>query len=285
MIEEFHEYVYPRHPQTSTPQDFIDNILVRYAHALNYIVKTNYQHGTSAKSKEINGMFKWLNQLDHGRWMPPALYYFFQNWSRPDLVLRFLIDLERLVVSFMICKTPPYRRIDRYCELLKAIDDRKDLYVPNSPLQLTSRECHEVFRMLNGDMYLMHHVCRYVLLRLDAKLSEGTATYEYQTISIEHVLPQRPAPDSKWVKSFPSKEVREKYVHRLGNLVLLSRGKNIRAENIDFDFKKRQYFTTDGGISPFVLTSQVLQHREWTPAIIEQRQNELIGALKQLWRL
>jgi len=285
MIEEFHEYVYPRHPQTSTPQDFIDNILVRYAHALNYIVKTNYQHGASVKAKEINGMFKWLNQLDHGRWIPPALYYFFQNWSRPDLVLRFLIDLERLVVSFMICKTPPYRRIDRYCELLKAIDDRKDLYVPNSPLQLTSRECHEVLRMLNGDMYLIHHVCRYVLLRLDAKLSEGTATYDYQTISIEHVLPQRPAPDSKWAKSFPSKEVREKYVHRLGNLVLLSRGKNIRAENIDFDLKKRQYFTTDGGISPFVLTSQVLQHREWTPAIIEKRQNELIGALKQLWRL
>jgi uncharacterized protein with ParB-like and HNH nuclease domain len=87
------------------------------------------------------------------------------------------------------------------------------------------------------------------------------------------------------LRSLIKKEVREKYVHRLGNLVLLSRGKNIRAENIDFDLKKRQYFTTDGGISPFVLTSQVLQHREWTPAIIEQRQNELIGALKQLWRL
>ncbi len=222
MIEEFHEYVYPRRSQTSTPQEFVDNILVRYAHALNYIVKSNFQHGSLAKAKEINGMFKWLNQLDHGRWVPPALYYFFQNWSQPDLVLRFLIDLERLVVSFMICKTPPYKRIDRYCELLKAIDDRKDLYVPNSPLQLTSRECNDVLRMLNGDMYLMHHVCRYVLLRLDAKLSEGTASYNYETISIEHVLPQRPSPNSEWIKSFPSKEVREKYVHRLGNLVLLS---------------------------------------------------------------
>lgn len=285
MIEEFHEYVYPGHPQTSTPQEFIDNTLIRYAHALNYMVKANYQHGTSAKAKEINSMFRWLNQLDHGRWIPPALYFFFQNWSQPALVLRFLTDLERLVISFVICKTPPYKRIDRYCELLKAIHDGKDLYVPNSPLQLTSREGQEVFRMLNGDMYLMHHICRYVLLRLDAKLSEGTASYDYQTISIEHVLPQRPSPNSEWVKSFPSKEVRDKHVHRLGNLVLLSRGKNIRAENIDFDLKKRQYFTADGGISPFVLTTQVLQHREWTPAIIEKRQNELVSTLKSLWRL
>ena len=168
---------------------------------------------------------------------------------------------------------------------MKAVHNGEELYSPNSPLQLTSGECYDVLRILNGDIYHIHYVCRYILLRLDAKLSEGIASYNYQTVSVEHVLPQRPALDSKWVKSFPSKEVREKYVHRLGNLVLLSQGKNLKAENFDFDLKKRNYFTTNGGISPFVLTSQVRQHREWTPAIIEQRQNRLIGTLKQLWRL
>jgi hypothetical protein len=134
-------------------------------------------------------------------------------------------------------------------------------------------------------MYLLHYVCRYVLLRLDAKLSEGTALYEYQTISIEHVLPQRPSASSDWLKSFPTKQAREKYVHRLGNLVLLSRGKNIEAENYDFDVKKEKYFSTSRGISPFVISTQVLRCREWTPTVIEQRQSELIGTLKQLWRL
>ena len=79
--------------------------------------------------------------------------------------------------------------------------------------------------------------------------------------------------------------MRQKYVNRLGNLVLLSRGKNMKAENFDFDLKKRKYFSTDGGISPFVLTTQVLRYREWTPVVIEQRQNQLMAALKQLWRL
>jgi hypothetical protein len=90
---------------------------------------------------------------------------------------------------------------------------------------------------------------------------------------------------SDWLKSFPTKQAREKYVHRLGNLVLLSRGKNIEAENYDFDVKKEKYFSTSRGISPFVITTQVLRCREWTPTVIEQRQSELIGTLKQLWRL
>src|SRR6266700_200978 len=293
MIEEFQEYVYPRRPKSSTPQEFIDNTLHRTAHALNYILKANYSNKNLTRDAEekINGMFRLLNQLDydrqseHTRWIPPALYYFFLNRHQPELLLRFLTDLERLAVSFMLRRVPPYQRFDRYYDLLRAIHEGIDLYAPNSPLQLTSRECQEVLRMLNGDMYHMHYVCRYILLRLDGKLSEGVASYDYKTISIEHVLPQRPSPESKWVKTFPSKEMREKYVHRLGNLVLLSQGRNMKAENFDFDEKKYKYFMTNGGISPFVLTTQVLRHQEWTPTVIDQRQNQLVVTLKQLWRL
>ncbi|MHB8596180.1 MAG: DUF262 domain-containing protein [Ktedonobacteraceae bacterium] len=283
MIEEFHEYVYPGNLHSISPQEFIDNILIRYGQALNFIVKANYSQGPHAK--EISRMFKWLNQLDHGRWIPPALYFFFEQWSHPDLVLRFLTDLERLVASFVICRVPPYRRIDRYCDLLKAIHDEKDLFEADSPLQLTAKERYETLKGLNGDMYFMHHICRYVLLRLDTKLSESTATYDHEKVSIEHVLPQRPALDSEWVQLFPGREIRDKYVNRLGNLVLLSRGKNMRAENFDFDVKKQKYFMTNDGISSFVLTTQVLRYHEWTPAIIEKRQGELIGALKSMWKL
>lgn len=133
--------------------------------------------------------------------------------------------------------------------------------------------------------YFMHHICRYVLLRLDTKLSEGTATYDYEKVSIEHVLPQRPGTDSEWVRLFPTREVRDKYVNRLGNLVLLSRGKNMKAENFDFEVKKQKYFMTDDGISSFVITTQVLKKSEWTPVIIERRQEDLMSALKSLWKL
>lgn len=287
IIEEFHEHVYPRHPQVSTPQDFIDRVLERCAYGLNYIVKANYQRGSTStrEIEEINRMYKRLNRLDYGRWIPPALYYFFLHRGKDALLLHFLNDLERLVVSFIICRVPPYKRIDRYCALLEAIYQEQDLFAPNSPLQLTNAESREFLRMLDGNLYLSHHICKYIMLRLDERLSERVATYDYQRVSVEHVLPQRPAPDSEWARLFPSREQRDRCIHRLGNLALLSVGKNMNAENFDFETKKHTYFSTNGGISSFAITTQVLHHREWTPTVIEQRQEQLLGVLKQLWRL
>jgi hypothetical protein len=69
------------------------------------------------------------------------------------------------------------------------------------------------------------------------------------------------------------------------NLVLLSKGKNMKAENFDFELKKARYFTTEGEISSFAITTQVLRQHKWTPAVIEWRQKDLMEKLKQLWRL
>jgi hypothetical protein len=67
--------------------------------------------------------------------------------------------------------------------------------------------------------------------------------------------------------------------------VLLSRRKNAEAQNYDFDKKKHGYFATTKGISPFALTTQMLQQEAWTPAVVGQRQGELLQQLQTLWRL
>jgi hypothetical protein len=101
---------------------------------------------------------------------------------------------------------------------------------------------------------------------------------------VEHVLPQSPASESEWLAWFPESEVRASLVHTLGNLVLLTRKKNSAASNYDFARKKAAYFTR-GGVSPFVLTTQVLQDSVWTPEIVSSRQNALLSVLEQHWRL
>ena len=77
---------------------------------------------------------------------------------------------------------------------------------------------------------------------------------------------------------------REKYLHRLGNFVLLPRRKNSEAQNFDFK-KKTKYFTSKTGVSPFALTNQVLTEEEWTPEVIEKWQQKRIAQLKKVWRL
>ncbi|GAC1498580.1 MAG: DUF262 domain-containing protein [Ktedonobacteraceae bacterium] len=294
MIEEFHEYVYPTRSTAISAQEFIDGTLSPYAHALDNILKANYQYQVpsdvkAVNIKAINTMFRWLDQLDYNRWIPPALFYFVKyHRQRQGMVVKFLKDFERLVVSFMICRVPPYKRIDRYCDLLIAIEQEKDLFAPDSPLQLTPAECKEMYRVLDGNIYQLHYVCRYVLLRLDAYRAESGASYDFQTASVEHVLPQRPAPNSKWRQLFPTREIHSRYVNRLGNLVLLSRGKNIIAENYDFELKKEKYFFANNKATPFVLTNELQntkEYSEWTPAVIEKRQKILMNALQQMWRL
>jgi len=139
---------------------------------------------------------------------------------------------------------------------------------------------------LNGNLYINVNasLCKYILLRLDALLSDGSARYDFPTISVEHVLPQKPLANSEWLKRFPG-DARNRYLHQLGNLVLLSKQKNHDANNYDFARKKAVYFSNRQGISPFALTSQVIREPEWTPAVIQKRQHEMVSKLANYWNL
>ena len=278
-LNEFRKYIQAQ----SEPEKFIDTVLKPYSDALEIIRKETYQSDKGAEA--VNSLFRWLNQIDNFDWVPPAIAYLSKNRHSPDKLRQFFADLERLAAGLMISRADINTRIDRYGKLLTAIELEDDLYAPQSPLQLSSEECSTIMKTLDGDLYLIKRIRQYVLLRLDSALSQGEASYEHPIISVEHVLPQTPSETSVWFNWFPTEEARAQYVHRLGNLVLLSRKKNSEAQNYDFDKKKEKYFVTGKGIAAFALTTQVMQWTEWTPAVIDQRQKELLQKLKSLWRL
>ncbi|NEU78970.1 DUF262 domain-containing protein [Nostoc sp. UIC 10630] len=267
----------------NTPQQLIDKILIPYAEAFYEI--NNLAYHSDILGEEVNQKFRWLHLIDNSDWIPPAILYLSRNYNNPELLLRFFTDLDRLASGLMIQRNNINERIERYGKLLYSIEIGEDLYVPDSPLQLKPEEQARIIKILNDDLYLIRKIRLYVLLRLDAALSEGKASYNFCNISVEHVLPQNPTSDSMWVQSFASQEERDKYVHRMGNLVLLSSSKNAQAQNYDFDLKKQKYFTTKSGICNFALTTQVLMEKEWTPEVINKRQQQLIHQLKEVWRL
>ena len=71
----------------------------------------------------------------------------------------------------------------------------------------------------------------------------------------------------------------------LANLVPLTQKRNSQAQNYDFDKKKSAYFGGKHGVSSYVLTTQVLNASNWTPAVVEQRQSDLIDVLAARWDL
>jgi len=260
---------------------FIDTVLEPYAEA--YATVTGASYASAGGSGEVNNYLRYLNRLDNFDWIPPAMAFYRRN-QNTEAFLRFVRDLERLAYAMFIVRANVNRRTSRYADILRAIDQKEDLYSLSSPLQLSSKDISVILSALDGPIGSLTRVRRTLLLRLDSLLADQGARYEHATITVEHVLPRNPERNSQWLIDFPDDEERTEWTDRLANLVLLSRTMNSRALNHDFDRKKREYFQK-GAVVTFALTSQVLAEDKWVPAVLQKRQRELINALKKEWRL
>jgi hypothetical protein len=275
------EFLYHVNPLGS-PRTFIDGTLAPLSKAFQTVKDASYP--ASPQSDKINSALRWLSRIDNTDWLPPTISYFDRYYNNPELLLTFTEDLERLTYGLFILRTYVNERISRYSRLQSEIDGNSDLRSPGSSLQLSEWERQGIKNALGADIYSMVKVRLPVLLRLDAAYSDGAAQYTQRIITVEHVLPQNPSADSEWLTTFPDPAERLHFTNQLANLVLLSREKNSKAQNYDFERKKQEYFLS-GSISTFALTSQVLAQPIWTPNVLKTRQNQLIAKLCQIWRL
>ncbi len=263
-------------------KNFIEDVLIPFAYAYEIVTREDYKSAQGAE--EVNKYLEHLRRLDNSDWIPPAMAFFYRNQNDTHRLIQFTRDLERLAYGMFILRVNINGRIKRYARVLRAIETGNDEELFGKALQLSPEEKGEILRVLDGPIYSLPRVPRPLLLRLDSLLADVGARYDYPTISIEHVLPQSPSPNSEWVTRFADEEERAQWTHRLGNLVLLSRRKNSQAQNYDFERKKSEYFQ-QGDVTPFVLTTEVVHESEWTPQVLDQRQKRLIDCLKREWRL
>lgn len=263
---------------------FIDKVLEPYADAYDVMTRSRYE--SPAGSDRVNKYLRYLNRLDNFDWIPPAMAFFKKFPNNTDSLARFVRDLERLAYGMFLVRADVNRRLNRYADVLRAIERDDDLYADASPLQLSLEDKKAVLDALDGQLYDRNRVNRVgmpLLLRLDSALAAGGATYDHPIVTIEHVLPQHPDAASEWMTNFSEDERRE-WTGKLANLVLLSRRKNSQAQNYDFERKKREYFQKNG-VTPFALTTQVVNESEWTPDVLGRRQRRLMDTLKKEWRL
>lgn len=280
LLKEFKEHVTP----FQKPRVFLDDVLLPMAQAFSELRNADY--ASQRHAEQVNEHLSWLNRLEFKDWVPPALAFFVRHRNDSEAVLGFFRDLERLGYSMLVRKTGVNERIERFSALTGAIEKGQDLTMSPSPLQLMPLEQHDTYVALNGPLYETHspRALAILLLRLDRLLSSVGASYQHNVVSVEHVMPQQPAPNSQWQSWVPNAPTHQHWVHRLGNLTLLSRNKNSAASNYEFEKKKTVYFTK-GGVSSFALTTQVLQHSAWTEAVMQKRQDEMLKALDTHLRL
>lgn len=282
LQDEFYKYVLPD-INMKTAIDFINNQLEPYADAYSAIKNSQYV-GTSGVD-EVNDILRWLNRIDNSDWVPVAMLYFVKNRNDAIALNKFLRRLERLAAYMRATSWDVTHRIERYAKVLADIENASGTDYGSS-IELSDDEKANFLARLNSDIYKMVSNKRnYLILRLDSFVSDGAATYDSKVLTIEHVLPQTVAQGSEWEKNWPDVSVREKWLHKIGNIVPLSKRMNSQAQNYEFDVKKDKYFKGKTGTASYALTTQVLSYSEWTPDVVEKRQSELIKVYKKNWDL
>lgn len=281
LVKEFNKHV----KASGQPKEFIDKKLSPCSDAYTIFLHANYSDKEKEEeSKLINEKIGWLKRIDNSDWLPPAICYFSNAENDTDQLLEFVCALERLASCMMIFRGNINYRIKRYSDLLTWMQNGKLPMQYDSPINLKNDEVEKTIETLGGNIYENTKTRLMILLRLDSILSDGSAKYDHKVITVEHVLPQNPKPCSDWVRWIPKEETRKNIVHKLGNLVLLSRRKNSSASNYELKKKKESYFKV-GGVSTFAITTKVISHDEWDEESINALQVEYIEKLKVEWKL
>ena len=281
LLEEFRNHVLS---VVNEPKVFISDVLQPFASALATARTANYK--ATSHAKEVNTYLYWLNRIDNSDWMPIAILFLSKNKHTPEYVAWFFNRLDRLAAYMHICARNVNERIERYSDVLKALEQEHSIASPVQVIELTESEKEQMCDALNGNIYELPPKRRnYLILRLDAFLSDGAASYDSSILTIEHVLPQTVTEGSEWATLWPDADEREKWLHRLANIVPLNKYRNSQAQNYDFEKKKSAYFAGKTAVSSYVLTSQVLDSPQWTPDYLAQRQEKLLKVLQEKWRL
>ncbi len=272
------------------PLKFIDSVLEPYADAL--MLTLNDEKFSKQFGRKTADLVRSLDRLDNKDWFPALLLCLrLHNEGTRNDVSDFLLKLERLAYYLFTVRVYVNKRMSRYADVL---DDLEPLENPrpranarrrSSGLALTQSEASKLFDKLDSsEFYLATRIVKPILLRLEQASTDGTANYDYPTISVEHVCPQNPREDSQWVEWFSNPGDYNDWLHALGNLILLNFRKNSAAQNYDFEEKKAKYFAP-GNACAFTITNEVRGYDTWKPSDLEKRHEEILRRLAKDWNL
>jgi hypothetical protein len=213
----------------------------------------------------------------------PLAFAAWQALSRDDLV-RTLRICD--VISFrysIIGQRNPNKLETAYSEVAMqvsrgALRSAAEVKAALQPIYVSDDEFREQFaRSAINAAGVRKKLVRYILCELERQMHGVDLDFESTNASIEHVLPEHPS--SAWQDEFPA-EVHARYVHRLGNYLLLEPKLNReRAANGPLADKKGTYAQSH------YPSTRAFDWDTWTPRTIEERQASLARIATAVWRL
>lgn len=214
-----------------------------------------------------------LTGLPATDWVPPLLRYY--DMFQFDKILMFLKNLDNKFSADWVAQYHPTDRIEAMNKIIRIIENSK------KPDEVFQSGCFDIdvdsfMRVIQGPVY-GKRFARYLLLKLDYLYQSHDHRMHFETLSVEHILPQNPAKNSQWTKDFTSEE-REEWTDKLGNLVIITRRKNSSLGHLDYKEKKMRYF--DKAIDTCPNSLHVLTtHSKWTLNELKNNHQNAVGKI------
>ena len=263
-------------------ENFIDDILVPYSNNLEVIVNATYASTNHENQYAIRNKMEWLNKATHSDWQPAAIHFLKKYGENSVDTKTFFEYLDRATFASVLSKDTINERTNRYRKIIEAIDFSAERAIQEAYDSVSLEDIENVERSLSGDIYGKSY-CLYTLMRLDSLMADQgeSPALKCEKLTVEHVLPQ--TMNKYWSNLWKNPGDHEYYKNKIGNLVLLSKRKNSRAQNFDFDTKKDAYFkskeTGATEISAFPLTLQVIACKKWDLKTVRLKQEEYINLI------
>ncbi len=255
-----------------TPIAFIED-LVKSAKNYNKIVNNKFD------SEKITRLIISLENVSHDEWIPPLLS--FLNKQILDISIECFIDyLDKITYQNWIRRLGKTQRSTIYYNIITLLNKgTQGLGILEKIREAENNS--EFVSFLQGDLYGTSYAYA-VLHRLEVEMQDSSVRKTfYGTVSIEHILPQKIQEIKYWTERFDDAE-HKLWVHKLGNLTLLSGKKNLAAQNFDFN-KKKEYYDKKSKKVSFDLTKELCCEDDWNIEKLKERHIALINRAKEIW--
>jgi uncharacterized protein with ParB-like and HNH nuclease domain len=194
-------------------------------------------------------------------------------------------ELQKLYYLYWIAGYTMAKTRNLSFDLIKMVKESRPLYNIKSEIQNKMREdklIESVEQNLKGDVYGKPWL-KPLLILVEYEQTDNPPYIEIdRRVHVDHILPQEWKKIGYW-KTRWNEEQAGQWLHKIGNLTLLSGRKNIKASNDSFKAKMKIYEGKGlDGITVFQISQKILNEKDWTPKEIKRRQKWLISEIKRI---
>jgi uncharacterized protein with ParB-like and HNH nuclease domain len=118
---------------------------------------------------------------------------------------------------------------------------------------------------------------KYLLVKIENQIANTDYQYESASVTIEHILPENPG--GVWEKNFDA-DIQDYFIYRIGNYTLLNAGINNKLDNEMSFSQKLEWYRK----SAYKLSSEYCEYDDFTPTVLENRQERLAKIAKGIWK-